>query len=129
MAHPSLATELFARYRPRTLVLNAGTTPTVGPLSQQTGDSFSSNWDVDVRHVFQFVREALVRPLDPGSTVISLSSGAAVRGSPLSGGYSGANQGALIAFALVLMMARRTTRTSSAAGRKPGRLVPRRLVT
>jgi hypothetical protein len=90
LAIAGLAAFGLARYRPRVLVLNAGTTPTVGPLSQQTWDSFSSNWDVDVRHVFQFVREALVRPLDPGSTVISLSSGAAVRGSPLSGGYAGA---------------------------------------
>jgi NADP-dependent 3-hydroxy acid dehydrogenase YdfG len=67
VADPSLPAELLARYRPRTLVLNAGATPMVGPLSQQTWDSFNSNWHVDVRHVFQFVREALVRPLDPGS--------------------------------------------------------------
>jgi NADP-dependent 3-hydroxy acid dehydrogenase YdfG len=72
VADPSLPAELLARCRPRTSVLNAGATPTVGPLSQQTWDSFSSNWHVDVRHVFRFVREALVRPLDPGSTVISL---------------------------------------------------------
>lgn len=31
-----------------------------------------------------------VSPLDPGSTVITLSSGAALRGSPLRGGYAGA---------------------------------------
>jgi hypothetical protein len=35
-------------------------------------------------------REALLAPLAPGSTVISLSSGAALCGSPLSGGYAGA---------------------------------------
>src|SRR5205814_4152856 len=29
-------------------------------------------------------------PLEPGSTVVTLSSGAALRGSPLSGGYAGA---------------------------------------
>ena len=29
-------------------------------------------------------------PLDPGSTVVTMSSGAAVAGSPLSGGYAGA---------------------------------------
>jgi NAD(P)-dependent dehydrogenase (short-subunit alcohol dehydrogenase family) len=59
-------------------------------LSQQTWESFSSNWHTDVQHVFQFIREALLQPLDSGSTVISLSSGAAMRGSPLSGGYAGA---------------------------------------
>jgi len=43
-----------------------------------------------VQHVFRWVREALLSPLDPGSTVITVSSGAALRGSPLSGGYAGA---------------------------------------
>ena len=35
-------------------------------------------------------REALLRPLAQGSVVIAFSSGAALRGSPLSGGYAGA---------------------------------------
>jgi NAD(P)-dependent dehydrogenase (short-subunit alcohol dehydrogenase family) len=90
VADPSLPAQLIARYRPRTMVLNAGAAPQTAPLSQQTWESFSSNWQTDVHHVFHFVRAALLRPLDPGSSVISLSSGAAVRGSPLSGGYAGA---------------------------------------
>jgi NAD(P)-dependent dehydrogenase (short-subunit alcohol dehydrogenase family) len=89
-ADPGLPAQLLGRFRPRTLVLNAGATPAVASLSQLTWASFSNNWYVDVRHVFQFVREALVRPLERGSTVISLSSGAAIGGSPLSGGYAGA---------------------------------------
>ena len=52
--------------------------------------SDGADWNVDVRHVFNFTRAALTTPLDPGSVVISLSSGAALRGSPLSGGYAGA---------------------------------------
>ena len=51
---------------------------------------FSTNWNVDVQHVFNFTREVLTAPLDPGSVVVSLSSGAALVGSPLSGGYAGA---------------------------------------
>jgi NAD(P)-dependent dehydrogenase (short-subunit alcohol dehydrogenase family) len=90
VADPNLAAQLLGRYQPRTLVLNAGATPSAAPLVRQTWESFSTNWHTDVRHVFQFVREALRRPLEPGSTVISLSSGAALRGSPLSGGYAGA---------------------------------------
>jgi NADP-dependent 3-hydroxy acid dehydrogenase YdfG len=43
-----------------------------------------------VQHVFNWVREALLVPLAPGSIVITLSSAAALRGSPLSGGYAGA---------------------------------------
>jgi hypothetical protein len=43
-----------------------------------------------VQHVFHWTREALLAPLSPGSVVIAMSSGAALRGSPLSGGYAGA---------------------------------------
>ena len=40
--------------------------------------------------MFNWTREALLLPLEPGSVVIAFSSGAAVNGSPLSGGYAGA---------------------------------------
>jgi NAD(P)-dependent dehydrogenase (short-subunit alcohol dehydrogenase family) len=86
----TLAARLIADYRPRLLVLNAGATPPAAPLQEQTWDSFSRNWEVDVQHVFHFLREALTSPLDQGSVVVSFSSGAALRGSPLSGGYAGA---------------------------------------
>jgi NADP-dependent 3-hydroxy acid dehydrogenase YdfG len=87
---PVVAGSLIAQYRPDTLVLNAGAPPLMSPIHQQTWDTFSRNWDVDVQHVFHWVREALLCPLAPGSTVVTMSSGAAVGGSPLSGGYAGA---------------------------------------
>jgi len=87
---PMVAGELVDRYRPGILVLNAGATPLPRPVQRHTWETFSRNWDVDVRHAFNWVREALLAPLAPGSTVITLSSGAALFGSPLSGGYSGA---------------------------------------
>ena len=87
---PVVAGQLLDKYRPRTLVLNAGATPLPRPIHQQTWQTFSRNWDVDVQHVFGWTREALLLPLDPGSVVIAFSSGAALRGSPLSGGYAGA---------------------------------------
>src|SRR6266851_1861273 len=85
-----VAGQLLDEYRPRTLVLNAGAAPLPRPIHQQTWQTFSRNWDVDVQHVFGWTREALLLPLDPGSVVIAFSSGAALRGSPLSGGYAGA---------------------------------------
>jgi NAD(P)-dependent dehydrogenase (short-subunit alcohol dehydrogenase family) len=87
---PELPERLISEYRPRALVLNAGAAPPVGGLLDQTWDGFSTNWTVDVRQVFNFTRSALSAPLDPGSVVVSLSSGAALAGSPLSGGYAGA---------------------------------------
>jgi NAD(P)-dependent dehydrogenase (short-subunit alcohol dehydrogenase family) len=89
-ADPVVAGQLIDAYRPGLLVLNAGAAPLTRPIQQHTWQTFSRNWDVDVQHVFHWTREALLAPLEPGSTVIALSSGAAVRGSPLSGGYAGA---------------------------------------
>jgi NAD(P)-dependent dehydrogenase (short-subunit alcohol dehydrogenase family) len=68
----------------------AGATPLIRPLQHQTWEAFSVNWHTDVRIAFHWLREALLKPLRPGSRVIVISSGAAVQGSPLSGGYAGA---------------------------------------
>src|SRR5215467_9898432 len=89
-ADPVVAGQLLDRHRPRTLVLNAGAAPLTRPIHRQTWQTFSRNWEVDVQHVFNWTREALLLPLPPGSVVIAISSAAAVNGSPLSGGYAGA---------------------------------------
>ncbi|CAN5596321.1 SDR family oxidoreductase [soil metagenome] len=87
---PVLAPQLIADHRPQLLVLNAGATPHAAALQDQTWATFSRNWDVDVRSAFEFPKAALETPLPPGSSVVSVSSGAARQGSPLSGGYAGA---------------------------------------
>lgn len=89
-ADPATAASLIAQYRPSTVVLAAGAAPPMLSLLDQTWDTFSTNWNVDVAQAFHWSRQALRRPLAPGSTVIALSSGAALAGSPLSGGYAGA---------------------------------------
>ena len=90
VSDPSTAKRLLSSYRPQTVVLNAGATPVAASLQDQTWDNFSVNWAVDVHQVFNFTREALSGPLPSGAVVIAMSSGAALRGSPLSGGYAGA---------------------------------------
>jgi NAD(P)-dependent dehydrogenase (short-subunit alcohol dehydrogenase family) len=87
---PVTAGELIDAYRPTILVLNAGASPLGRPLHHHSWETFSRNWDVDVKQAFNWTREALLAPLAHGSVVITLSSGAAVAGSPLSGGYAGA---------------------------------------
>jgi NAD(P)-dependent dehydrogenase (short-subunit alcohol dehydrogenase family) len=89
-ADPVVAGALLDQYQPTTLLLNAGAAPLLRPLQQHTWQTFSRNWDVDVQHAFHWIREALLLPLAPASTVIVMSSGAALMGSPLSGGYAGA---------------------------------------
>jgi NAD(P)-dependent dehydrogenase (short-subunit alcohol dehydrogenase family) len=89
-ADPVVAGTLIEQHRPQTLVLNAGAPPLMRPLQQHTWQTFSRNWEVDVQQTFHWIRESLLLPLAPQSTVIAMSSGAAHFGSPLSGGYAGA---------------------------------------
>lgn len=81
---------LLDRYQPQAIILVAGATPHMRPLHQQTWETFSVNWHTDVKITFHWLREALLTPLRPGGTVVVFSSGAALNGSPLSGGYAGA---------------------------------------
>jgi NAD(P)-dependent dehydrogenase (short-subunit alcohol dehydrogenase family) len=87
---PTVAGSMLDRHEPDVVVLVAGATPLMRPLQDQTWETFSVNWETDVRIAFQWVREALIRPLRPGGRVVVISSGAALAGSPLSGGYAGA---------------------------------------
>jgi NAD(P)-dependent dehydrogenase (short-subunit alcohol dehydrogenase family) len=86
----ALAQDMIREHRAGLLVLNAGATPHMAPVHEQTWETFSRNWHVDTRHVFTWTRAALREPLAPGSVVVSMSSGAALAGSPLSGGYASA---------------------------------------
>jgi NAD(P)-dependent dehydrogenase (short-subunit alcohol dehydrogenase family) len=85
-----VAASLLDRYQPQNLILVAGAPPLMRPLQQQTWESFSVNWHTDVRISFHWLRQALLTPLPSGSRVVVVSSGAALAGSPLSGGYAGA---------------------------------------
>lgn len=86
----TMPASLIDRYAPDFLILVAGATPHMRPLRQQSWDTFSVNWEADVRIAFHWLREALLAPLRPSGRVIVVSSGAALQGSPLSGGYAGA---------------------------------------
>jgi NADP-dependent 3-hydroxy acid dehydrogenase YdfG len=85
-----LAVAVLREHRPDLLVPNAGVAPHMAPVQEQTWETFSRNWHVDTRHVFTWTRAVLREPLAPGSVVVSMSSGAALAGSPLSGGYASA---------------------------------------
>lgn len=84
------AWQLMDVHRPKVLVLVAGANPVMRPLQHQTWETFSANWHSDVKIAFTWLREALLQPLPRHSRVIVMSSGAAINGSPASGGYAGA---------------------------------------
>lgn len=89
-ADPETAWRMLDQYEPEILVLVAGANPVMRPLQHQTWETFSANWNADVKIAFTWTREALLKPLPPGTRIVVLSSGAALGGSPVSGGYAGA---------------------------------------
>ena len=89
-ADATVAGRLLDQYEPEVLILVAGANPVMRPLQHQTWETFSVNWNTDVKIAFTWLREALLKPLPPGSRVVVVSSGAAINGSPASGGYAGA---------------------------------------
>ncbi|HEY3686802.1 MAG TPA: SDR family oxidoreductase [Streptosporangiaceae bacterium] len=91
-ADEALAGDVIRRNRPGLLVLNAGAVPHMAPIHEQTWETFGRNWEADTRHVFAWTRAALREPLAPGSVVV-MSSGAVLAGSPHSGGYAAAKAG------------------------------------
>ena len=84
--------KVFAALEPDVLVLSAGAFPPAAPIHQQQWREFAVNFETDVKIAFHFLKEVLSRPLPAGSSVILISSGAALAGSPISGGYAGAKR-------------------------------------
>jgi NAD(P)-dependent dehydrogenase (short-subunit alcohol dehydrogenase family) len=86
------AHDIVAEVRPDVLVLNAGAKPRMGRLDQLSWADFTAPWEHDVKAGLYWLQSALNLPLMPGSRVLVVSSGAAVSGSPMSGGYGGAKR-------------------------------------
>lgn len=84
--------KVFEAMMPDVLVLCGGAIPPMGPVQDLSWEEFSMNWNNDVKSSFEFCRAALRLPLRPGSTVVLISSGAAIGGSGASGGYAGAKK-------------------------------------
>jgi NAD(P)-dependent dehydrogenase (short-subunit alcohol dehydrogenase family) len=89
---PEQVAALLAEADPDLVVVAAGTRPRMASIEDQSWESFSAAWNVDVKIAFEVGRAALAAPLRPDSTVVIVSSGAGLGGSPLSGGYAGAKR-------------------------------------
>jgi NAD(P)-dependent dehydrogenase (short-subunit alcohol dehydrogenase family) len=89
---PQVVSQALKEIRPDILVLNAGARPANIPVHEQSWEQFGRVWETDVKSTFFFGKEALLMPMSPGSVVVIMSSGAAIAGSPLSGGYAGAKR-------------------------------------
>jgi NAD(P)-dependent dehydrogenase (short-subunit alcohol dehydrogenase family) len=91
-ANPDFLATLIRDRAPDFVVLAAGVTPRVAAIDTFDWEEFSEAWNSDLKAAFHLVSLALTMPLRPGATIVLVSSGAAVRGSPLSGGYAGAKR-------------------------------------
>src|SRR5258708_15140628 len=86
------AHRILGELRRDILVLNAGATPRMGRLDQLSWEDFSVVWETDVKAGLYWLQAALNLPLKRGSRVLVGSSGAAVTGSQMSGGYGGSKR-------------------------------------
>jgi NAD(P)-dependent dehydrogenase (short-subunit alcohol dehydrogenase family) len=106
---PEQVRALLAEADPDFVVVAAGVAPRMVAIDEHTWESFSAVWNVDVKISFHVGRAVLARPLQPGATVVIVSSGAGLGGSPLSGGYAGAKR-------MQMFQARYLQQTSDARG-------------
>ena len=86
------ARAILSEVRPAVLALIAGAPPPMRSLREMDWADFTAVWDTDVRAGLHWMQAALNTPLAPGSHILVASSGAALNGSPLSGGYAGAKR-------------------------------------
>lgn len=87
-----LARRIVAERRPGVVVLVAGAIPPTSPIDAIDWDEFTRPWQSDTRGALAWSQACLACPMPPGGVVVSVSSGAALKGSPLSGGYAGAKR-------------------------------------
>jgi NAD(P)-dependent dehydrogenase (short-subunit alcohol dehydrogenase family) len=83
---------VFAVQVRRVLILCGGDVPRCRPFHELDWEAFSGSWNNEMRMSFHFQRAALKRPLPTGTTIITITSGAMLQGSPISGGYAGAKR-------------------------------------
>ncbi|HLZ63208.1 MAG TPA: SDR family oxidoreductase [Ktedonosporobacter sp.] len=90
--YESAPARVFAALSPDVLLLCAGAVPHMAPLGEQNWEQFSRNWNTDVKIALFFLQAALNTPLPEGSTIVLISSRAAIGGSSPSGGYAGSKR-------------------------------------
>lgn len=91
-AAPQTAERLLRELRPDFVVLTAGVRPQMGAVDELSWEAFTEAWNTDTQAAFHLTQAALRTPLGSGSVVVLVSSGAAIQGSYLSGGYAGAKR-------------------------------------
>ena len=87
-----IAEKLLYEHAPDLLVVSAGGRPPFGPFHEMTWEEFEANWHVDAKLAFAWAKQALRVPMKRGSHLVMVSSGAAISGSAVGGGYASAKR-------------------------------------
>ncbi len=85
-------TEAVFQDAPDVVILAGGATPPTQSIEEIDWDTFSTNWHTDVKASYLLTRYALTTPVKAGTMILFISSGAAIGGSPISGGYAGSKR-------------------------------------
>jgi NAD(P)-dependent dehydrogenase (short-subunit alcohol dehydrogenase family) len=87
----ALAERVLREHHPQVLVIAAGAAPVQGAFHELDWDQFQTNWHVDTKLAFVWLRQVMRLPLRDAHVIV-VSSGAAINGSPVSGGYASAKR-------------------------------------
>lgn len=88
---PATAQALL-RAQPDVVILAAGAATPNRPFHELDWQAFSQNWEGDTRMAFNLLKAGLTQPVKPAVVFVIISSGSAIGGSPISGGYGGAKR-------------------------------------
>ncbi|MEO8243843.1 MAG: SDR family oxidoreductase [bacterium] len=91
-AAPDAPAKVFAVQTPGILIVCGGDMPACLPFQDMDWDTFSGSWNNELQSSFNFLKAAVTGALPAGSTVLTITSGAMLQGSPISGGYAGAKK-------------------------------------
>ena len=84
--------DLLSKHAPDIVLQVGGTKPAISLIGDYTWDDFCATWQNDTKISFNLAQAALSGALPSGGVVLVFSSGAALNGSPMSGGYAGAKR-------------------------------------
>ena len=123
-ASPDAPEKVFAVQKPQILILCGGGIPPCLPLPEMGWEDFSANWNADTRMSFNFVKSALKERLPDAAVIVTMTSGAMLNGSPISGGYAGAKKMLQFLSGYAQREAQRAGRNLRFITLAPGRMMP-----
>jgi NAD(P)-dependent dehydrogenase (short-subunit alcohol dehydrogenase family) len=90
--NPSFVARVLSDEDPDGVFIVLGATPVMRPIHQYRWESFSDVWNTDVKATFHWLQDLVNKPMRAGGRIVVFSSGAAINGSPWSGGYAASKQ-------------------------------------